>query len=121
MVNRVSADVGHKEKANPEKDWLFKYFDFVFSYKVSVIMVSIDVVSISIIIVSVSIVMVVESSIAASSEGLLVQEANAIMPATNANASTFFIFCSVNKVFDGTNVLRKNDLQNYFGCIFPRT
>jgi len=75
----------------------------------------------SIIIVSVSMVIVVESSVAASSAGLLVQEANVIMPATNANASTFFIFCSVNKVFDVTNVLGKNEPQNYFGCIFLRT
>jgi len=75
----------------------------------------------SIIIVSVSMVIVVESSVAASSAGLLVQEANVIMPATNANAITFFIFCSVNKVFDATKVLRKNNPQNYLGCIFPRT
>ena len=64
--------------------------DGVISYNVSVIIVSIAIVSMSII-VSASIVMVVES-IAASSEGLLVQDAKVIMPATNANASTFFIF-----------------------------
>lgn len=68
------------------------------AYKVSAIIVSMAVVSMSIIIiVSVSMLIEVES-IEASSEGLLVQEANAIMPATNANASNFFIFCSVYKV-----------------------
>lgn len=71
------------------------------AYKVSAIIVSIAVVSMSIIII-VSLSMLIEvESIEASSEGLLVQEANAIMPATNANASTFFIFCSVNKVLMG--------------------
>jgi hypothetical protein len=71
------------------------------------------------IIVSASIVMVVEST-AASSEGLLVQDAKAIMPATNANASTFFIFVVFYKV-GGTKVLLKNKLQSILDCIFLRT
>ena len=92
----------------------------VISYNVSAaIVVSIAIVSTSIAIVSASIDMVVEST-AASSEGLLVQDAKAIMPPTNANASTFFIFCSVYKVVDA-KVLLKNKLQTILDCIFLRT
>lgn len=93
----------------------------VISYNVSAaIVVSIAIVSTSITIaVSASIDMVVEST-AASSEGLLVQDAKAIIPPTNANASTFFIFCSVYKVVDA-KVLLKNKLQTILDCIFLRT
>ena len=94
--------------------------DGVISYNVSAaIVVSIAIVSTSIAIVSASIVIVVEST-AASSEGLLVQDAKAIIPPTNANASTFFIFCSVYKVVDA-KVLLKNKLQTILDCIFLRT
>jgi hypothetical protein len=63
--------------------------------------------------------MVVEST-AASSEGLLVHEAKAIIPATNANAMNFFISWVFFKV-SWTKVLLKIELQSFLDCIFLRT
>lgn len=92
----------------------FGISESVISYNVSVIIVSIAMVSMSII-VSASIVMVVEST-AASSEGLLVQDAKAIMPATNANASTFFIFVVFIRLVMQKYYLKTN--YKLFGIVF---